>query len=62
MPAIFVRPLFRTSLWGLLRKAMHPEKRARHEYVGKGSSLLCVGNGKIELSGNEVDDSDQISG
>ncbi len=28
----------------------------------EGSSLLCVGNGKIELSGNEVDDSDQISG
>jgi hypothetical protein len=27
-----------------------------------GSSLLCVGNGKIELSGDEVDDGDQISG
>jgi hypothetical protein len=26
------------------------------------SSLLCVGNGKIELSGNEVDDGDQIPG
>ncbi len=27
-----------------------------------GSSLLCVGNGKIELSCNEVDNSDQIPG
>lgn len=29
---------------------------------GKGSSLLRVGNGKIELSGDEIDDSDQIPG
>ncbi len=27
-----------------------------------GSSLLCVGNGKIELSSNEIDDGDQIPG
>jgi len=27
-----------------------------------GSSLLCVGNGKIELSGDEVYDGDQIPG
>jgi hypothetical protein len=32
--------------------------------IGKfnGSSLLCVGNGKVELSGDEVNDSDQVSG
>ena len=26
-----------------------------------GSSLLCVGNGKVELSGDEVNDSDEVS-
>ena len=52
---------FRTPLTLVFIEVLLNSIQFRMPIVKGGSSLLCVGKGKIELSRNEVDDSDQIS-